>query len=58
MELYYHERPQLKQAIPPAGMDLLGGGAHPPSPGQVGCREGAIFMTKQKNMRDIMKYTL
>ena len=44
-----------------AGMDLLGGcgGVHtPPSPGQVGCRGGAIFMIKQKNMRDIMKYTL
>ena len=43
------------------GMDLLGGcgGVHtPPSPGQVGCRGGAIFMKKQKNMRDIMKYTL
>ena len=40
-----------------------GGGAGgctppPPSPGQVGCRGGAIFMIKQKNMRDIMKYTL
>ena len=29
------------------------------SPGQVGCRGvGAIFMIKQKNMGDIMKYTL
>ena len=36
-----------------------GAGVHTsPSPGQVGCRGGAIFMIKQKNMRDIMKYTL
>ena len=27
------------------------GGAHPSSPSQVGCRGGAIFMIKQKNMR-------
>ena len=36
-----------------------GGGVHtPPSPGQVGCRGGAIFMIKQKNIIDILKYTL
>ena len=34
------------------------GGAHTPSPGQVGCRGGAILNIKQENMRDIMKYTL
>ena len=41
-------------------MNLLGvqGGVHSPSPGQMGCRGGAIFVIKQKNMRDIMKYTL
>ena len=31
-------------------MDLLlgGGGVHPPSPGQKGCRGGAIFHDKAK----------
>ena len=44
------------------GTDLLVGcGGRctlPPSPGQVGCRGGAIFMIKQKIMRDMMKYML
>ena len=35
-----------------------GGECKPPSPGQVGCRGGAIFMIKQKNIIDILKYTL
>ena len=35
-----------------------GGECTPPSSGQVGCRGGAIFMIKQKNIIDIMKYTL
>ena len=38
-------------------MDLLGGGVHPPSPGQKGCRAGAIFHNKQKIITDKMRYS-
>ena len=43
------------------GMDLLGGAGGLTTPlalGRWGAWGGAIFMIKQKNMRDIMKYTL
>ena len=33
------------------------GGVHPPSPGQRGCRGGAIFHDKAKNIRDKMRYS-
>jgi hypothetical protein len=44
------------------GMDLLGesaggGGMHPPSPGQRGCRGGTIFYDKAKNIRGKMRYS-
>jgi hypothetical protein len=37
-------------------MDLLGGGVHPPSPGQRGCRGVLFFMIKQKIIRDKVRY--
>ena len=42
-------------------MNLLGDAGRrgaPLSLSQMGCKGNAIFMIKQKNMRDIMKYTL
>jgi hypothetical protein len=48
----------LKFLLFMVGMDLLGGGGvHPPSPGQRGCRGGAIFHDKAKNIRDKMRYS-
>ena len=46
MELYYHERPLLKQAIPLAGMDLLGGECAPPWPWPGGMQGGCYFHDK------------
>ena len=34
-----------------------GGGVHPPSPGQRGCRGVLFFMIKQKIITDKMRYS-